>query len=199
MESVSLSCGHCGAPLEVPAGTRFVTCAFCSARLEVHQSGNALYTSVLGAIETNTEKIAGDLDTIKTQNELERCDREWAQEREGYMVHGKDGTTATPSAAGSLIAAAVAGGFGILWTVITFTISASAPHPLFYVFPMFGLIFVAAAIVMGISGITKAQQYEQGQADYQRRRRRLLGELESKEHPPRGDDPGTAQQTHVDV
>jgi hypothetical protein len=189
MESVSLSCGHCGAPLEVPADTRFVTCAYCSARLEVHHSGNAFYTSVLSAIEEHTEKIAEDLDTIKTQNELERCDREWAQEREGYLVRGKDGTTATPSATGSMIAAVVAGGFGIFWTIMAFTISAGAPHPIFDVFPIFGLIFIAAAIVMGISGITKAQKYEQGRAAYERRRQRILRELEAKDREPQGEKP----------
>ena len=38
----SVACNHCGAPLQVGSGTRFVTCAHCGSQLEVHRTGSSL-------------------------------------------------------------------------------------------------------------------------------------------------------------
>ncbi len=56
MELLSLTCGHCGAPLEVPEETRYVTCGYCSSKLEVHRSGGAIYTEVLEALQKGPRK-----------------------------------------------------------------------------------------------------------------------------------------------
>ena len=86
MKVISISCNHCGAPLDVPLKTRYLTCSFCESRLEVQQSGNAYFTSVLEAVS----QIEEDVGTIKLQNELERIDREW-QSRS--PAHNNAGTT----------------------------------------------------------------------------------------------------------
>ena len=44
---VSVNCNHCGAPLEVPQGTHFVTCQHCGARLQIHMNGGVVYTELL--------------------------------------------------------------------------------------------------------------------------------------------------------
>ena len=118
MELLSLACGHCGAPLEVPDGTRFVTCGYCSSKLEVHRSGGAIYTEVLEALQKRTEEIAGDVEILKLQNELERIDREWQSTRESCMIRGKDGGLSEPSPVAGTIAGVIAIGFGIGWIVV---------------------------------------------------------------------------------
>src|SRR5687767_5937367 len=114
-QALSVSCNHCGAPLQVPAGTRYVTCTYCGARLEVHRSGNAAYTEVLEALQQKTTQIAGDVEAIRVQNEIERLDREWMMEREGYMVRDKRGGTHVPTAASSVLVSVVMVAFAIFW------------------------------------------------------------------------------------
>ena len=91
MKVISVSCNHCGAPLEVPKKARFVTCKYCSSRLAIKATESATYTEVLEAIGERTEKIAQDVETIKLQNRLERLDREWQTDRRRFMTRDKHG------------------------------------------------------------------------------------------------------------
>jgi DNA-directed RNA polymerase subunit RPC12/RpoP len=165
---VSVSCNHCGAPLEVPQGTHFVTCQHCGAKLQIHVSGGAAYTELLESIDGRTKQIAEDVAVLKRQGELERLDREWANERANYLVHDKKGNASLPGAAGSLIGAIIAGVFGVIWT----TAAASSGAPWF--FCLFGVVFVAAAVASGVNGMVKAGQYEQARRRYEFRRWRAM-------------------------
>src|SRR4051794_28642632 len=62
IELESLSCSHCGAPIEVPAGTEYVTCAHCGSRLLVRHNDTASYTERLDRIGTDTSHISHDID-----------------------------------------------------------------------------------------------------------------------------------------
>jgi LSD1 subclass zinc finger protein len=64
MEMLSMSCNKCGAPLEVPTGTNFVTCAFCKASLAIRTSGNAAYTEVLANIDRKTDEILEHVEAL---------------------------------------------------------------------------------------------------------------------------------------
>ena len=68
MKILSLTCNHCGAPLEVPAKARFVTCTFCSSRLKITQEGNAAFTELLETLQDTTREIQEDIQTIKNQS-----------------------------------------------------------------------------------------------------------------------------------
>ena len=74
----SLSCGNCGAPLQVPNNASYVTCLYCRSSLAVKRAGGAAYTEVLDRIDERTERMSEDLTAILLHNELERMDREWA-------------------------------------------------------------------------------------------------------------------------
>ena len=111
MKLISIACNNCGAPLDVPLKTRYLTCSFCESRLEVQQSGNAYFTSVLEAVS----EIKEDVGTIKLQNELERIDREWEMERSGLLVTDKHGRSSVPST-GHLVMSFLVAGFGVAWT-----------------------------------------------------------------------------------
>ena len=86
MKILALTCNHCGAPLEVPAKTRFLTCTFCSSQLEVHRSGNAAYTEVLKALQEQAEQVADDVETLKLKRDLDELDRKWIEERKRHVI-----------------------------------------------------------------------------------------------------------------
>jgi LSD1 subclass zinc finger protein len=172
----SVTCNHCGAPLEAPSGARYVTCAHCGSRLEIHRTDSSVYTEVLEVLDQRTREMAEDLDAIRRQNELEQLDREWSMRREGFLVHSKNGGTNVPSVAGGVIGCIVAVVFGIFW--ISITASTGAPG----FFPLFGVLFIVVGLFAGISSMTKASGYQQAEQEYQQRRAELMRPHSS---PPR--------------
>ena len=80
MPVVSVSCNHCGAPLEVAESPRFVTCRHCGSRLKIEHGQGAAYTEVLEELQATQREMADDIETLRLQNELERVDREWSDE-----------------------------------------------------------------------------------------------------------------------
>jgi len=164
----SVSCNHCGATLHVPDDTRFVTCSYCGTQLEVHRSDGAIYTQVLQALDQRTQQMAQDLTAIRRQNEVEQLDREWQMKRQTLLVRGKYGDTSVPSAAGALIGSAVAVVVGCLWMAVTGTAGAPAP------FVLFGLLFIAVAIIGALTSVGKAANYREAEQDYLRQRDALL-------------------------
>lgn len=90
METLSVRCNHCGAPLQIGNGTRFVTCQFCQSNLEVKRTDGSVFTEEVVKIAENTGRMAESLEVIELQNEIERLDREWARKEAGYISHGKN-------------------------------------------------------------------------------------------------------------
>ena len=174
MELLSLACGHCGAPLEVPDGTRYVTCGFCSSKLEVHRSGGAIYTEVLEALQKRTAEIADDVEVLKLQNELERIDREWQADREKCVFHGENGSVIEPSAGCGTIVFVIVIGFAIF-----FTITAGCLFP-----PMafFGLAFIGIAIFGLFSNLKKSNEFNEKKQAYEQRRAEALQEIRNCEN-----------------
>jgi hypothetical protein len=174
MELLSLACGHCGAPLEVPGGTRFVTCGYCSSKLEVHQSGGAIYTEVLEAIQKRTEEIAGEVEILKMQHELERIDREWQSDRESCMIRGKHGRLSEPSPVGGTIALVVVIGFGIFWTILA--------GGMFPPMALFGLAFIGIGIFNLINNLKKSNEFAEKKQEYEQRRAAMLQTIRNFEN-----------------
>jgi DNA-directed RNA polymerase subunit RPC12/RpoP len=166
MELVSLACGHCGAPLEVPDGTRFVTCGYCSSKLEVHRSGGAIYTEVLEALQKRTEEIADDVEILKLQNELERIDREWQSDRERCMIRGKDGSLSEPSPVAGTIGGVVAIGIGIIWIFIA--------GSMFPPMALFGLAFIGIIVFNIFNNLKKSGDFGEKKQEYEQRRAEVL-------------------------
>ena len=167
---VSVRCNHCGAPLQVEAEARYLTCSYCSAQLEVHRSGGAVYTEVLGEIGKRTERIERDIQELKRRSAIEQLDREWEMRRQLLLVRNKDGSTDVPSASGGVIGGVIAVIVGFVWMAIT--AGAGAPG----IFPLFGLLFIGAGIFGAVSQLSKADQYSREESSYQSRRAALLRE-----------------------
>lgn len=172
MQLLSLTCNHCGAPLEVSENAKFVTCTHCASRLAVQRSGGAAYTEVLEALEQRTEQIADDVESLKLQSELDRLDREWMLERDRYMVQDKHGRRRFPSKTGSIIVMVLVIGFTLVWMAM-----ASSSGPLV---ALFGLLFIAGAVWVFTAQLRRAHQYERRRQQYERRREQLLRRIESR-------------------
>jgi len=168
MKVLSVTCNNCGGPLEVPKKVRFVNCGYCSSRLEIRQSGGAVYSEVLEKIEQNTERIADDLEAIKAQNEIERLDREWQMGMDRYKARNQDGEYSVPNSAGSVIGGVIAIGFGIFWMGMASGIGAPG------IFPLFGLVFIGVAFFGMVSGVSKSSAYQRAHDEYQSKRRKLM-------------------------
>jgi len=163
MELISLNCNGCGAPLDVAADARFAICGHCGARLAVKHSDTAASTELLEGIDRKTDAMTEQLSAIQRQHELERIDREWEREREQHMTTGNNGIRSEPNAICGLIAAIVAGVFGIFWTVSAENIGAGK-------FSLFGLVFVGLAVYLGFRSVTVGTKYMEAKARYEERR-----------------------------
>ena len=204
MELVPVTCNHCGASLEISDGARFVTCRYCNSQLEIKRTESTITTQVLHRIDENTASMAQDLHALRRESELERLDREWNQRRAALMIKDKHGNQTTPTTAGGIAGAFIMGVFGLFWTIFAFVITSPSSAPSFpsfpgmpasafpahqsfgpppiihFLFPLFGVFFMAAAVVIGIKTTTAARQYEDEQRQYQLRRRQLLEQQESE-------------------
>ena len=176
VELLSLSCNHCGAPLEVPAGARFVTCAHCNSRLAVQRSGSAYYTSVLDRIEHNTEEAAEDLGVIRLQNDLGRLDREWKEQRQRYCTRGSNGALIEPVGGAGC---AIVGGILAIPPILIVTVV------LAFIFPplaLLGLLLLTGLAYWAISDNKKNfEAFRKAKAQYLCHRHRLISELERRE------------------
>lgn len=187
METLSVRCNHCGAPLEVGASTRFVTCQFCHSPLEVKRTDSSIFTEEVARIAENTEKMAGSLETIQIQNELERLDREWAA---GHSADGQPGTPPAPPAR-QLGSALFGMGFSVFFALVCFGIAGTAGSMgggIFSLVPAGMGIFalIAAAMGLGRAATSDAdirQRIEESSRRtqaYQEKRAALLKTLESR-------------------
>jgi uncharacterized membrane protein len=195
----TLNCNQCGALIQVPITARYVTCNRCGAHLVVQRTGVATYTeaaprpAAAGEADPGWREMSGRLEYLEYQNELARIDREWDLERESYMVRGRYGARYVPNAVAAVVMGVIAAGFGIFWTVMAFGIAGGAGG-LGAIFPLFGVVFIAAGVGMSIYQFNKAQQYQSALAAYQRRRADVEDQLRGRYDGGRIDGPRDAYE-----
>ncbi|MCD0461922.1 hypothetical protein [Roseiconus lacunae] len=182
MKVIPLNCNHCGAPLEVAANARFVTCGFCDARLSIQHIGNSYSTEVLEDLRATTDQIARDIKEIKSSTAIERLDKQWEHQRFNHMVTDKHGGQHLPSKGGAVFGGGLIVAFGLFWTIMAFGITSagrmSGAPGVIGIFPVFGLIFIAAGVFNMFRIVKKADAYQHEQSNYLRERRRLLEQSE---------------------
>ena len=177
METISVRCNHCGAPLQISEGTRFVTCQFCHSSLEVKRTESSIFTEEVAKIAENTGRMAESLDVIELQNEIERLDREWTQKEAGYIVHGKNGPHRPSS---SLFGMAFAIFFACVCFGIAFMMSyiAGSIHGGFSVIGLVPAGVGVFAIVAAVMNMNKGAELEKAESMHQTRRAELLAKLQ---------------------
>lgn len=179
MELESITCNHCGAPLQVPATADYVTCNHCGSQLAVRRGGSVTFTEVVKQLSETTENLAQQVSKLSRQTELETLERQWEAERESFMVTNNHGAKYLPDERSSMVGGVVTTVFGLFWTVMAFGITSSAPSfgPFGIVkimFPAFGVLFIVFGIVVATRGSQKAKEYKIAQRAYLQRRQRLL-------------------------
>ena len=179
MRVESVSCNNCGAPLEVGAGTNYVTCGHCGSRLAVRRTGSSAYTELLEEIDQKTDVMARQLAELRHHAELERIDREWEQERRGFLTTDKRGNTHEPTTAGAILVGVVFVGFGLFFAVTSWNMRAPC------LFPVVGLGFAGLGAYFVIAGPAKAKEYQRAQEAYRRRRAAVTPD----QFLPRDEDP----------
>jgi hypothetical protein len=175
MELISVRCNHCGAPLDVGEKTRFVTCQFCKSQLEIKRSESAVFTEEVARIVENTEKMAGSLEVIRLQNEIEQLDREWSLQQ---STSGSERHSRGPQSVGGAIFGL---GFAIFFALVCFGMAA-AVGGIGGIGGMISLVPIGMgifALVAGVMGVAKAGNAQSSQRFYQEQRDALVRRLNS--------------------
>lgn len=159
MNTLTLSCNSCGAPLATTSKTRFITCQFCEARLQVVHEGNSVRTEEF-------EEVQEDLRELRTQMQLMEIDREWEQQRVQYMISGESGEKVVPtydSARGLAITAVglAIGGF------VCLCIGA-------FQYLLFAWAGAAVGWILSLTARAQTDRYETARISYRNRRRDVL-------------------------
>ena len=172
METISVQCNHCGAPLQVVEATRFVTCQFCNSRLEVKRTGSSIFTEEVAQIAKNTGKMAESLEVIALQSELERLGREHGHEHAGENVRRAE---RGPAGCVGIVMMAMITAFGIFFA--TSSSEAGAPS----IFAIFGAEFALIGVLsIGKILLTMARPSEPdvGEHRYEARRAELVRRID---------------------
>jgi hypothetical protein len=166
METLSVRCNHCGAPLQVSGTTRFVTCQFCQSSLEVKRTDTSIFTEEVAKIAQDTSKMADSLEVIALQNEIEKLDRELGLD---HVLDAKKG-------GGSGSAARFVGTmFGVFFTVVCILMAtgfSKAGAGIFTIVPagmsVFGIVFALASLRSGLNEDVTRSTYQERRAALER-------------------------------
>jgi hypothetical protein len=169
VETTSVNCNNCGAPLKVGPGISVVTCKHCASRLAVKRTESVAYTEMMEKIDRMTGKVAEQIDELARQNELAKIDREWEQERQAYMVTDKQGGRHIPTVGGGWAAVCLMATLGLVWLVSMRRFMQPPPQ-----FTIFVIVFAVAAVVGGLWRMNKAQEYQAAKARYEKRRTAVI-------------------------
>ncbi|MBK8975855.1 MAG: hypothetical protein IPM29_08000 [Planctomycetes bacterium] len=77
METLSLRCSNCGAPLQADASARQLSCGHCGVRLRVVGQGGEWFTEVLEELRADQRALRSQVDAIRIQREIAQLDRQW--------------------------------------------------------------------------------------------------------------------------
>ena len=175
MELKSVSCGNCGAPLQVPEAVRFLTCNHCGSSLEIKSTDSVTYSEQIAQIDERTERIEQKLEVLELERELDQLDSRWQTTRETLMVSNKDGHKRVPTKTNATIGAFISTIFGLLF--VGGGLSSGNGVPL-----AMGLFAIVVGGCGALFGFTKAGAY----ADAERRYRNNRREVEERLSAARG-------------
>ena len=169
MQTESVTCNQCGAPLTVPEVANFVTCNHCESRLAIRRTDTVTFTEKLERRESNQSEMLSRLHRLERQNEVASIDRQWEREKKSYMVSDKHGQH-EPSVAGAVVMFLVAG-FGLVFAATGFLNGTPIA--------LFGLIFAAIACLGGFYHLHKTSEFRAARKRYYRRRRAVYDRPEA--------------------
>lgn len=170
MQTETVTCGGCGAPLTIPENVEYVACRFCQAQLHVQRNQSVVFTEVLQSLQQQTERLADNTEILRLQNEIALLDRDWEQKTAELMVHGKHGRVSVPDKTSAVLGGTVIAIFGFIWTCIA--------GVMFPPMALFGILFVAMGLWNARQQHDNAERYQQLKASHQIQRDRLRDQLD---------------------
>ncbi len=177
----TLCCNSCGAPLDVPEGTKYLKCTHCGQQLAVRRTESAVFTEAVEQLSETTQALSEQVEELARQTKLAALDRLWEKQRDDYMTTDKHGRSHLPDENNTVIGGIVIVVFGIFWTIMATSMTWSAPNwgafaVAKFLFPAFGALFVIGGIAASIRNYQKAQDYKSARDRYQKERTRVLEE-----------------------
>lgn len=181
MDLERVTCGSCGASLDVPESADYVNCRHCGSSLHVQRTDSVVFTEVVNTLKQHSERLAENTEMLRLQNELELLDQEWRNESAGLMVRDKHGHESIPGKSTSVVGAIVVVVFGLFWTIM-----AGAMFP-----PMalFGILFIGFGLYTSMRTYSMAGRYETLQSAHDEKQQELLSRIRSLR---RRDDSGAS-------
>lgn len=149
---------------------------------EFQQAKAALLAGGTAAAEQPLgQHLSEQLAEFRHETELARLAREWEIERQQYLIANRYGLRHVPTAGMGIGTAVVGGVFGAIWLAMAVSITSGAPDfgPFAIarlVFPLFGVVFIMAAVGRGIYCYSRAQKYDEAFRTYQTRRSQVAPE-----------------------
>lgn len=176
-----LLCNSCGAPLQVPSRTNYVKCNHCNTQLAVHRDAGVTFTESIKELNETTLGLRDQVAQLTHQQRLADLDRQWDQQRESFMITNNHGRKHLPNSAASTIGGIVAIGFGIVWMILTMSITANGPAGFPQIFPFFGIFIIGMGIFGMIQNHSQATKYQEALARYQAERKKISDHLSRDE------------------
>lgn len=181
MELETLSCNNCGAPIDVPLTSSFVSCVFCSSRLAVKRTPTVHYTEVIERInqlDARTGNVEAEVRRMRLEKLIEELDNEWEELLETYSQKDVAGKLQPPSKS-------KANGYVALFSVVIpvsailiFVLGANV-----FINALFPSFFVILLLAVGVGVVwfareeyRKVDEYQRLESDYLSRRRALVNE-----------------------
>lgn len=170
MELKSLSCGNCGAPLQVPDAVRFLNCNHCGSSLEIKHTDSVTYCEKIAQIDERTVRIEQKLEILELERELEQLDQRWQTTRERLMVSDKNGHKSIPTIGSAMVAATLSTIFGLVF--MGGGLSSGEGIPL-----AMGLGVIVIGGCAALFTYTKASDYANAEQRYRSSRREMEDRL----------------------
>lgn len=171
MDLERVTCGSCGASLDVPESADYVNCRHCGSSLHVQRTDSVVFTEVVNTLKQHSERLAENTEMLRLQNELELLDQEWQNESAGLMVRDKHGRESIPGKSSSIVGGIIILVFGLFWTIMAGAI--------FPPMALFGIIFILFGLFANARAYTMAGRFENLQHLHDEKRLELLSRLRS--------------------
>ncbi len=175
MDLQRLTCGACGANLEVPEEVYFVNCRHCGASLKVQWADHVVLTVVTDTILDTTDRLQLNTEILVFQGRLAQLDREWDQASRKFMVRGRRRGYHVPSILLTAIAGFVMASFAWLFSFLAILFTGFEP------FFGIGLLFTVLAIYLVTSSAIMVYEFNSALSEYESRRRELILSIEQLE------------------
>jgi len=183
MKLFTLSCQHCGAPLEVPARISLFKCLCCASQLHVQWVDSIAHAEEFEDSAPAASHLIRTPEQHAIEEEIALLDDAWRLIRTRFMVPGHDGLLSVPVKEKTLISCGIGVLFGCaaLATGIAIGLNDILRYPgsllLGRTMMLLGVLMIIVVVIWSRIAFRKSVEFEVHQQAYQTERSRLLAEF----------------------